>query len=181
MKARILRKFFLAVSLALSTLFLIRWNSPYFLINNVFHNVLGQASLLMFFFPFAWIFYIDRKNIRSVLIIVYGLFFMGVFPIAWLGTMMVYGDLENGWRLVHTISFNQESFLGIYRTPDQGALGGDKLAAALVTPVIPGFVKRRVVFFDLISAFPGDRDLPIEIQVDGKFFSVPSPNELFKD
>ena len=132
-----------------------------------------------YFFPIILLLYIKKKILRFPLVFLYAIAFVLVFPTILLGSLFVHGDLNNGWRLVYESPIDEKTFLGIYRTTDLGALGGDDLAAAIVTPVFPWLIQREVLFFNIVEDFPGNGELPISISVDGKHLSIPSPNELY--
>ncbi|MBF0339915.1 MAG: hypothetical protein HQL95_03005 [Magnetococcales bacterium] len=147
---------------------------------NKINNILGILSSVVYLVP-LWLLFVVRARPIRLLLLLYGVVLLVVLPVVVLGTFMVHGDLDNGWRLVHRQPMDHETFLGIYRTPDLGAMGGDTLAAARVTPLLPGVERREVFSVDLIREFHGANDAPLRILWQGRQWTLPTPGELYAD
>lgn len=144
---------------------------------------MGVYELLIVFVPFVWLFMIDNKKVRIVLTSSYIAILVCASPFIYFLSIWSVGDLfdgrGNGWRMVHRQPIDSSQFLAIYRTPDQGALGGDTLAAAQITPIFSGLIHRHVISFDLIREFELDRNTPIDLRIDDFHLNSASPNELY--
>ena len=153
--------------------------SDFELTSNRTYNILSLSMFPAYFLPFVLLLYIRKKEFRIFFIVLYAGLFIFFFPVVLLGTLFVHGDLDNGWRLVYEKPIDEKSFLAVYRTTDLGALGGDKLAASIVTPIFSWLVQRTVYSLNLIEEYQADRNLPIRIDIKGKYFIIPSPDDLY--
>ncbi|MBF0270940.1 MAG: hypothetical protein HQL98_02530 [Magnetococcales bacterium] len=145
-----------------------------YLTNNIINNAIELLIFIIILLPFS------IKLIRKkIIFIIYIAILLICLPFIIFGELMVHGDLNNGWRLVYRKPFNNEKFLGIFRTPDLGALGGDSLAAAMVTPLLPGVVHRSVISTNLRNESQSVGNEPLQVIWQNNLWSVPSLKELY--
>lgn len=166
---------------------LIAWNffrdTDYAFTSQKIYDFMAFYEVLVVIVPFVWFFMISKKTVRIIFIFSYLIVFIYILPFIIFTTIWSVGafldDSGNGWRIVHRQPIDPSQFLAIYRTPDQGALGGDHLAAAHVTPIMSGLIHRKVISSNLIREFELDRNSPIDLKIEGFHIKSPSPNELY--
>ena len=121
--------------------------------------------------PVLWLLTLRNKNRRAVGLWLYALVFV---PYAILLPLIVTWTLHdlrtgNGYRLVYEHNLGEREQLVIYRSPDNGAFGGDLLVAATVRPLFLGLEQRRFLP-GVIQRVPeadsnyvavGDRRIPV--------------------
>lgn len=151
----------------------------YKITSNIIYNLINLSLLPGLLLPLILLWIIKRKTLKILFFLFYGVVFVLITPIILFGTLMVHGDLNNGWRLIYQQTITHETWLSVYRTPDLGALGGDHLAVAIVTPVFPGVVRRIILHQNLIKELDINDSSPIEIWVKDKSLIIPSIQQLY--
>ncbi len=113
--------------------------------------------LYVVYVPFVLVFFIRNKLVKTILLLI-GLFFvfLGSLMVAFVGVVMVDDVVKgNGFRQIFEKEISGNVYFSIYRSPDQGAMGGDHRMCSVDRKFPLGFVKRH---FLLSSEYYSVRD-----------------------
>ena len=117
-----------------------------YLKNNNVSNVFYFLSFLFVFFPLVWISFIKYKKIKLFLYTLNVLYILWFFYNWWLAALFALADVTDmngkGYRRAFAVEIARNRYFCVYRTPDEGALGGDDFRYFKVDEVFPGFEKR---------------------------------------
>jgi len=111
----------------------------------VVENFMKLLTFFVWIVPILLIFLIKKKivkyillTISAILIIINGLFIM------FLGTFFI-NDLfvGNGYRQIFEKKISNDRYFSIYRSPDEGAFGGDSRTYMIDKKLVFGLVKRH--------------------------------------
>ena len=96
--------------------------------NLFLENLFGLLIFFSWIIPLLLLFLIQTKFLRNILLAIYSLLIILSSPIILFVGMLVIDDfiIGNGFRQIFEKEISDNKFFSIYRTPDQGALGGDK-------------------------------------------------------
>lgn len=128
-------------------LLIVREFTSYSLTNNTLGSILLIGFFLTPFIPFFWFIYIKRLKLKNGLIIGYSLLLSPILLLSMMGFFLSSLNLiftpDNGFRPVFEKRIDSKNWLVIYRTPDQGALGGDHIQPAIVNKICSGIEHRK--------------------------------------
>lgn len=107
-------------------------------------NLLKLGIFILPIMPLIWFSMIRIKWLKTVISIPYCGVIIVAYAVSMLAIMFAIGDLQsgNGFRQVFESPLSNGERLVIYRSPDQGALGGDDICFATVKNVLPCIISR---------------------------------------
>ena len=158
------------------------WHSGYSLTNNHINNILSLGIFIVPMLPLFWFVFIKKIWLR---ITAYAVYLCVLIPFATISSMAFFFTFfdvidhnNNGYRAVFEKQLPDSTWLVIFRTPDDGALGGDHLCPALVQKIIPGLEKRK--FLDEKAIILDNSSDSNFVYIDNQKFRVPKEAELRK-
>ncbi|MDP2362529.1 MAG: hypothetical protein Q8M94_02035 [Ignavibacteria bacterium] len=133
-----------------------------------FENLTTLIQLNIWFVPFLLIFLIRKKINRIIALSTSAVLLIILSPFIFILNIWGIDNLliGNGYRKIYEKEISNQQYFSIYRSPDEGALGGDLKVYAIDNKLPLGFVKR-----DLLSI--GDFDLShnYRINIDTVIFN----------
>ncbi|WP_324672168.1 hypothetical protein [Hymenobacter sp. GOD-10R] len=167
-------KIYTKVTLAYLSLFipnLLGVYSTSILINQLF----SVYKLFIVFIPLLFIFSISRTKLKIVLSALYSALLILVSPALLLASAFIIGDLgtNNGLRKVYEYKLSDGYLFSIYRTRNEGALGGNDLIIYKEKKLTPGIIYRTKFKSKNIYRPYGQT-----IELEGNIINVPSEREL---
>lgn len=123
------------------------WGLGFSLTYNQLNNLLTLGMFVIPIIPILWFQFIKLKWLRILTSVLYGVALIPVALVSFLAFFFTLYDVlewkNNGFRPVFERQIEKGKWLIVFRTPDEGALGGDHIRPALVDKIIPGVQKRK--------------------------------------
>lgn len=140
-------------------------------------SAFGLGALALPFLPLAWLDFKKPGTLRKWASAAYLLLLIPITLIVIFTANSALRDLRtgNGLRKVYEGEIGNGKWIAAFRTPDQGALGGDYLVAYTVRKLCCGFEMRKYAgrLSHSSQGFP-------EVEVAGKKYSFPASEILYR-
>jgi hypothetical protein len=147
---------------------------------NQLNNLLTLGLFIIPIIPILWFQFIKIIWVRILTSVLYGLGLIPVSLVSFLAFFFTLYDVlewkSNGFRPVFEKQLENRKWLIVYRTPDQGALGGDHISPAIVNKIIPGIEKRKWLNESDIK-FDTNNDSDY-IEITSQKYNIPKENIL---
>jgi hypothetical protein len=143
------------------------WGLGFSLTYNQLNNLLTLGMFVIPTIPILWFQFIKLIWLRILTSVLYVLVLIPVALVSFLAFFFTLYDVlewkDNGFRPVYEKQLEKRNWLIVFRTPDQGALGGDHIRPALVDKIIPGVQKRKWL---------NETDIKVDINNDSNYIEI---------
>lgn len=151
-------------------------------IHHTSNFIKNLITLGIFLFPIVIIIFISgfkKSTARTVSLVIASIGTIVWFLVSWFFIMFFFGSLltNNGFHKVYEKQVNDKTLV-IFRTPNEGAFGGDELKPAIVTKVFWGLEKRDWIDSGISYEYGSDS---CYVVIDGKNVNVPNRDVLYED
>jgi len=143
----------------------------------LFSQLVSIYNLFIVFIPLLLFLLIKNIKLRSILSVAYSIVLFVLSPALLFTSLMIIDDLgtNNGLRKVHEQNLSSGYLFSIYRTHDEGALGGDELVIYKEKILLPGVVYRTQFQNPTLRI---EYNHHTKVEEEGDIIDIPSELEL---
>jgi len=150
------------------------------LTSNRIRNVLHLGFFFVPLLPILWFWMIKINWLKILLSVVYVFFLIPFYLVSSLAILFTLNDVlsdnGNGFREVYKKEIEKGKYIKVFRTPDQGALGGDFTQVAIVRELLPG-LENRTWLPDNQRKYQFNNDSDF-VYIRNKKYNIPKEKDL---